>query len=210
MQVAVDFQDQSLEIEAPPDRVIACWRGPEGVGTDATAAVSDALESPREFPALREMIVPGDRIALAVDPSIPGTRLVVEGIASVLEASGVDRDAMTVVVPRIGPLPEEGERWGGVRVVVHDPDDRTAMAYLASTREGRRVYLNRVLTDADVVLPVGRLGYDPDLGFRGPWSVLYPGLSDRETLRKSRDHARPIAGATDAPGRGPGWMRRSR
>ncbi len=74
--------------------------------------------------------------------------------------------------------------------MVHDPDDRAQIAYLASTKEGRRVYLNRLLTDADVVVPVGRLGYDPILGFRGPWSLLFPGLSDRETLRGLRDRSR--------------------
>ena len=44
-----------------------------------------------------------------------------------------------------------------------------------------------MLTDADVVVPVGRFGYDPDLGYRGPWSVVFPGLSDRETMRALRN-----------------------
>ncbi len=79
-----------------------------------------------------------------------------------------------------GVLPE--------RVVwaVHDPDDRDHLAYLSATSVGRRVYLNRLLTDADVVVPVGRLGFDPVLGYRGPWSLLFPELSDRETARSFR------------------------
>jgi hypothetical protein len=42
------------------------------------------------------------------------------------------------------------------------------------------------LTDADVVIPVGRLGYDPILGHRGPWSVIFPDLSERETIEGHR------------------------
>ena len=33
-----------------------------------------------------------------------------------------------------------------------------------------------------MVIPVGRLGYDPFLGHRGPWSVIFPELSERETI----------------------------
>src|SRR5262249_23829463 len=77
--------------------------------------------------------------------------------------------------------------WDGIaRHLIHDPDDRAGIAYLASTKQGRRVYLNRLLTDADVVIPVGRLAFDPELGIRGPWSVLFPGLSDRQTMRDLR------------------------
>jgi hypothetical protein len=63
------------------------------------------------------------------------------------------------------------------------------MAYLASTPQGRRVYLNRLLTDADFVLPIGRLGYDPVLGYRGPWGAIFPGLSDAETREDFRRRA---------------------
>ncbi len=195
MRAVVDFQGETLDLETPAERVVACWRGPEGLKPgEVGSAIGQALEAPRDFPALREMIVPGDRVALAVDPTIPVPGLVVEQVATVLEAAGGDRDALTVVMPGTTPAQEEGQRLGGVRVAVHDPDDRAGIAYLASTREGRRVYLNRLLTDADVVLPVGRLGYDSDLGFRGPWSVLFPGLSNRETLRNFRDHALPQPG----------------
>jgi lactate racemase len=64
------------------------------------------------------------------------------------------------------------------------------LAYLAATKEGRRIYLNRHLTDADVVLPVGQVGFDPILGYSGPWGVIFPGLSDSETLSTHRGRFR--------------------
>jgi hypothetical protein len=80
-----------------------------------------------------------------------------------------------------------GPAAAGGSIEVHDADDRARLAYLAATRDGRRVYLNRSLTDADVVVPVGLLRYDPDMGFRGPWNLLFPGLSDRPSVRSMRD-----------------------
>ncbi len=188
MRVVVDFQDEDLEFEVPSERVVASWRGPEGLGRDdAVAAVRDALENPRGFPALRHMIVPGDRVAIALDPSIPRSLSVVDSLVEVLLEAGAQEESLAIVAPP-RPVPDSIERTNlAGSAVVHDPDDRARIAYLASTREGRRIYLNRAVTDADVVIPVGRLGYDPDLGFCGPWSILFPGLSDRKTMREMRD-----------------------
>jgi nickel-dependent lactate racemase len=74
----------------------------------------------------------------------------------------------------------------GIALVEHDPSERSGLAYLSTTKEGRRIYLNRHITDADVVIPVGRLGYDPVLGYRGPWSLIFPGLSDQQTKASYR------------------------
>jgi nickel-dependent lactate racemase len=187
MRVVVDFQDEDLEFEVPSERVVATWRGPEGLGPEeAVAAVRDALENPRDFPPLRQMIVPGDRVAIALDPSIPRSRSVLDGLVEVLLQAGAGEESLAIVTPMAAG--DAGHRTAGDGAgVVHDPDDRARIAYLASTKEGRRIYLNRAITDADVVLPVGRLGFDPDLGFRGPWSILFPGLSDRKTMRELRD-----------------------
>ena len=138
------------------------------------------------------MLVPGDRVALAVDPGIPGIGAVVEAVLDVLARAGVGRETIAIVAP---DAPGAGSIAEGT-VEVHDPDDRTRIAYLASTRAGRRVYLNRSLTDADVVVPVGLLRHDYDGGYRGPWSLLYPGMSDRSTLQAIRDGA--SAGSPEA------------
>jgi nickel-dependent lactate racemase len=192
MRVVVDFQDEGLEFELPRERFVASWSGPAGVApSEQDVAVRDALEEPRDYPPLRQMVVPGDRVVLAVDPTIPRPRSVLGSVVRVFEAAGVAAEDLTVLTT--AGAPGEGTA-GDLSVAVHDPDDRAQLAYLASTKEGRRVYLNRLLTDADVVVPVGRLGFDADLGHRGPWSVLFPGLSDRETMRALRGGSREPTG----------------
>jgi nickel-dependent lactate racemase len=106
-----------------------------------------------------------------------------------LQQAGVEPDAITVLIPagsRDEATPTAPE---GTHLVVHDPDDKTQLAYLANTERERRIYLNRLLTDADLVVPVGRIGPDPALGYRGPWSVIFPGMSNRETLGAFRAQA---------------------
>lgn len=183
MRVVVDFQGESLDFDVPEEHVVAAWRGPEGLDPSGVAdAVAGALERPREFPAFRELFVPGDRVAIAIDPDVPTSSGILDVLIEVLAGAGVERETITIV----SPAALEGPGTPGGSVEIHDPDDRSRIAYLASTREGRRVYLNRSLTDADVVVPVGLLRPDPDLGYRGPWSVLFPGLSDRPTMMSLR------------------------
>jgi hypothetical protein len=190
MRAVVDFQDESLEFEVPSEQVVSSWRGPAGIDpAEVVRAVGDALENPRGFPPLRQIVVPGDRVTVALDPTVPESGLILEVLRAILEEAGVEPGGLTVLSPAIpgGTLLPVSAGVG--QHLVHDPDDRAEIAYLASTKEGRRVYLNRLLTDADVVVPVGRLAYDPEVGVRGPWSVLFPGLSDRQTLQALRDHA---------------------
>jgi hypothetical protein len=194
MRISVDFQDESLDFEIPEDRVVGHWSGPGPASAlDTRAMVRAAFESPSDFPPLRRAVVPGDRVVVPLDPSTPDLAPILEAMALILRSSEVE--SITVVSTDPGPsrLPE-GMSWR-----VHDPDERSQISYLASTREGRRVYLNKDLTDADIVVPVGTLGYDASMGYRGPWSVIYPGLSDRETLARHAGMPSEAAPDRDRP-----------
>jgi nickel-dependent lactate racemase len=186
MRVTVRFQSALLELDIPEERLVAEWHGPAGMaGSELYGRVCEALEDPRQFPPLRKTVVPGDQVVVALDSEVADAGLVVEAVSDTLQQAGVSAGSITILRSSGSrPLPELDRLvQGGVSLAVHDPEDRTRLAYLASTAEGRRVYLSRLLTDADVVVPVGRLGFDPVLGYRGPWGLLFPGLSDAETAR---------------------------
>ena len=181
MRIAVEYQDESILLEVPEDRLVAHWSGPEpSPSLDLGAMARAQFESPIDFPALNRVVVPGDRVVVPLDPTTPGRSVMLETLASSLTTCQVESITVISTVARPDDLPK------GVEWVVHDPDDKSQISYLSSTGEGRRIYLNRHLTDADIVIPVGSLGYDATLGYRGPWSAIFPGLSDRETLTRYR------------------------
>ena len=191
MRVSVDFQDQSLELEIPDEHLVAAWKGPAGHDrSDAAEIIRAALEAPRDFPPLGQAVVPGDRVTIAFDPSIPEADLVLAAVASTLREAGVEAESLIVLLLRASSDELEKVLPPGTTLAVHDPDDRSQLAYLAATKEGRRIYLNRHLTDADLVVPVGRVGFDPILGYSGPWSVLFPGLTSRELIQAHRSRVR--------------------
>lgn len=182
MRVSVDYQDKQIEFDVSTEALVGSWKGPSGLGPEQVgAALQDALEHPLDFPALRQMLVPGDRVAIALEGSLTGVGPILLALKTVFDEAGVSAQDVTVVAtPESRPelaqdVPE------GMTLVVHDPTNSEGLAYLAATKDGRRIYLNRHLTDADVVIPVGRVGFDPVVGYRGPWSVLFPALSQEAT-----------------------------
>ncbi|WP_165224272.1 lactate racemase domain-containing protein [Aquisphaera insulae] len=188
MHVSLSFDDERLDLDIPDDKLVGSWDGPQGLDPAAAAAAArEALDSPVELPPVGRMVVAGDRVAIAWDSSLAGATPILHGLLERLTAAGVEVDDVVVVTTpgssRSGPL----DLPAGVAQEVHDPLHQDSLAYLAATKDGRRIYLNRRLTDADVVIPVGRVGYDPILGYRGPWSTLFPALSDVETHRSYRN-----------------------
>lgn len=173
----VGYGDESLVFELPAEQVVGCWNGPEGLDQEAAeAALRAVIEEPRGYPPLRQIVVPGDLVAIAIDSGLQRSVSLIGVLSEVLKQSGVDAESIRVVSPTSAAEGAEA----------HDPSDRERLAYLATTTEGRRVYFNRTLADADVVLPVGLLRYDPIVGRHGPWSLLFPGLSDQATVESYR------------------------
>ncbi len=191
----VSYHDERLEFEVPEEHVVASWNGPAGLDRVCElTAIRNALEQPWEFPPIRQMIVPGDRVTIALDPTIARPEPILKVLGQILSEAGAELADLTVLAPTetCTHLLEESE-LAGATLAVHDSRDRGQLAYLAATKQGRRIYLNRQLTDADVVIPVGRLGHDPIMGYRGPWSVVFPELSERATIETHRGRFRDEA-----------------
>ncbi len=180
----------SAEVDA--DRVAVFRPGP-APRTDVVAAVSQALASPLDLPTLDQALVPDDKVVIALDRDTPGAAEVVAGIWSYLERRDIAPTNVTIIQPvAVGAKAAADPRsllpisvQQAVTWKVHDPLAEDSCGYLATTTKGEAVYLAKELVDADFVLPVGAMSYDPLLGYRGTNSVLYPGLSNIEALRKT-------------------------
>src|SRR5438105_1383474 len=72
-----------------------------------------------------------------------------------------------------------------MRIVMDYGRDRLELtiadANLATTRHGRRLYLNRTLVDADQAVVLASRRYDPRRGAVGSDTALFPTFGDTET-----------------------------
>jgi nickel-dependent lactate racemase len=159
---------------------------------DPAAAVRAALEAPDGYPALRKSLTPDDNVVVLVDEELPQLARLLTPILEHIVSAGVAVNAITLLCPLsasrqhwIDDLPEEYEE---ARLEVHDPTNRKHLSYLATSKQGKRVYLNRSAVDADQLVILSSRRYDPLLGVAGCEGALFPGVSDEATIRDGGNH----------------------
>jgi nickel-dependent lactate racemase len=192
MRIGIEFGRERLELEAPEgDRVSV--HGPASAPPlpDPPAAIRDALESPLGFPALRRALTPDDHVVVVLDEHLPRLAELLTPVLEHVRQAGVAPEAVTVLSPppasTQGWLDDLPDAFQDVHVEVHDPGNRRQLSYLATTRQGRRLYLNRTAVDADQLIVLSGRGYDPLLGYSGAEGTLYPALSDEATRQELYD-----------------------
>lgn len=154
---------------------------------DIEHSVQLALEGPISFPSLDQALVPGDKLAFAVDPSLPAIHAVVSSVVAWFAARGVSTSNMLAVV---GDNQASFAQWlqnelakdnaTAISVEPHDPDTPQGIAYVAANEASDPIYLNRSIVDADVVIPISCARARASLDYFGAFSI-FPLLSNRET-----------------------------
>ena len=205
MPVSLSYgREGRFSCEIDPRRIVAQHRGPPPCAGFA-GRIRAALATPLDFPSLVQVCVPGDRVVVALDRHTPCAAELIAEIWRMLDQRGVNAAGIQILqpaaldrVPLVDPrnlLPEPICRE--VQWTVHDPTDERRLTYMAATARGERIYMARELVDADVVLSVGTIAYDPVLGYRGTNSVFYPGLSNTEAVIRSRGEGHSELGPDD-------------
>src|SRR5262245_40489364 len=68
MPIRIDYGGASLDLDIPPDRMVAVRREIEPAAlADAAELYRSVLENPTRFPALRLALTPDDHVAIVVD-----------------------------------------------------------------------------------------------------------------------------------------------
>lgn len=138
-----------------------------------------ALRGPIDYPAMTDAIVPGDTVAIAVDPNTPHVSSILSAVLQLLqptEAAGVSvvigDEASASTIQAIETVVGDA-----AEVKLHHPSDRESLRFLGPDALANPMYLNRFLVDADFVLPItsGRCG---DLDRQHDLYGFFPDFSD--------------------------------
>lgn len=193
----------AMDLTIPTDRVIRL----QGVGlkqitSGAAALVGAALARPEGFPSLRQALTPDDHVAIAVGPGLSDRDAFLRPLLDELAAAGVASDHVGLVVH-----PEAKVEESTLARHPHVPDDRGGLSYLASTKAGRRIYLNRTIVEADQAVVIAEVRFDARGEVSGGATALFPALSDAATvaalggepLTKLQTEAEEVAWLLGAP-----------
>ena len=145
----------------------------------------DALAAPLGLGVpLHRAFTPDDRVAIVIDPRLPQLGELIAGVLEHLAETRIEPGAVTLLAPPgssdawLMDLPDE---FSEATLETHDPADRKRLAYVSTTKGGRRLYMNRTLVDADAMIVLSGRGFDPRLGYAGAEAALFPAFSDTET-----------------------------
>lgn len=185
----------AVEIDFDRCELVAECGTPTPAATiDLGELVDGALSEPVGIPALGRCITPSDQIVVAVEEGTPDSDVIAAAVLKYLVDAGVDADGISVLRPAADAkrensnpllrLPEALQRR--IRLIDHDPNDRAALAFLASSKGGQPIWLNRALTDADMVVPIGGVHGRAVPGYFGVHGPIYPTFADAETQARFR------------------------
>ncbi len=172
----------------PVGKILPLTRGPIARGSTAPAdLLAAALESPIGLGApLQRAVTPDDKVVVVVDEGIPQLTELLIPLLQHLVAARIEPANFALLVPAASLqqpwLEELPDELGDVQLEVHAPENREKLAYLATTKAERRVYLNRKIVEADLLVVLSRRGFDPKLGYSGAGAFLFPQFSDAETI----------------------------
>ena len=186
--------EHSVHLEIDDDTLVGECGQPRGKAlADPAMAIEAALAEPLDFPPLARCVTPGDRVVLALEEGVPQVIQIVDTTIAYLLRAGIDLDGITILQTEAdveAGINEARQHWAPewqqrVHVLTHDPSDRGQMAYLATTESGETVFLNRALTDADVVLPIGCLRREAG-EYHGIHGSLFPTFSTQQVIARYR------------------------
>ena len=197
MQVELSFGRKGLLVELPEKAIPHIIRKPKyPVPEDPHALVKQALSHPILSKKLSEEAM-GNKTAciLVCDITRPvPNKLFLKPIIAELEAGGIPRDGITILIatglhrPNLGKELEEviGDPWvnENIRILNHDARDDTAIIHLGKTSTHRvPVGLNHHFVKADLKLVTGLVEPHFMAGYSGGRKVIAPGIAHHETIR---------------------------
>jgi nickel-dependent lactate racemase len=179
--------DSTLDFNVAEEALVAWCDAPRGEAlADVGPSVDQALASPLEFPPLARSVVPGDKVAIALERDVPQAAELVGRTARALVAAGILPEDITLVrafgeadsaqADPLAALPDDVR--AAIADEVHDPSHRGALSYLGAGADGKPIYINRAIYDADFVILIGCFRPPDSPGSYGIASGIFPMFSD--------------------------------
>ena len=191
MRLRLDYGSDGLEVNLPEERVTVIEPVPRPAVPDAHATLLDAIRAPLDRAPLRELVRPGQRVAISVcditraQPRIEMLRALFD------EMPDVSPEDVTILIAtgtHRTNTPPELERMLGrailsrCRVINHDSRAPATLARAGTTSTGVPVFLNREWLDADFRITTGFVEPHFFAGFSGGPKMVAPGLAGLETV----------------------------
>ena len=156
---------------------------------DVAGAVKEALRHPIEYPAVADITIPEDRIAIVPDENVPCVSEIILALVEELTDAGIAPENIQILKSgqngtggSLTRLLPSGLR-DRIEVVQHRADDRESLGFIGPAKKSGPIYVSRPIADADVVIPVGTVKSRGSLGYFGVHGT-FVAFSDEATQQR--------------------------
>ncbi len=197
-EFVLGFGNRELKVALPAERVVQVVEGKQVAPVaDVAAAVKEALNKPIGTPALKQVVVKGDKVAIIVsDVTRSWIRydLFLPTLLDELNVAGVpDSDIYLVVglgAHRYHTDAENVAVYGQQvtkRVAIYQSHAQKSedFAYVGTTTRGVKTYINKQVIAADKVILTGGIVYHLMGGFGGGRKSILPGVSGYDPIQSN-------------------------
>ena len=188
----------SFAVTLPTEQIVCEVVGKEYPGIEnMEEEIIKALRFPIDSPPMREIVRPGEKVAIAVSDITRAWQrmdLSLPGIINELNDAGIPDENITVLIVvgghRLNTEAEfkqlcSEEVCRRVKVMNHDAFDEANMVYYGKTSRGTEVSINRVVAEADKFIMTGGIVYHYMVGYGGGRKSVMPGCASIKTIRQS-------------------------
>lgn len=194
MRVQIAIDDRREELVLPEQRVLGVLEQNQlEVQEMGEACVRRALGNPIGSPRLRELVAPGEKIAIITsDLTRPlPSHLILPALLEELEEAGCRLEDVTVVFA-LGCHRKQTEAemrklvgdavYERVRCIDGNVDD---VVHMGTTRSGTPVDIDRTVAEADRRICLGNIEYHYFAGYSGGAKAIMPGVSTRAAIQSN-------------------------
>ena len=215
MNVTLDYGRTGLAVSLPDDRLIAPPLAirPAAALANPEAAIEEAIRNPIGSKSLAEL-ARGKKTACVVVCDITRpvpNKLILPPLLRTIEAAGVPREGITILVATGLHRPNEGDELvelvgeevaTNYRCENHFGKDRDTHEYLGTTPNGVPAWIDNRYTRADLKITTGLIEPHLMAGYSGGRKLICPGIAALETVKvwhgpKFLEHPKADAGSVE-------------
>ncbi len=192
---ALAYGNKEFSVSIPEEDLLGTLKGRYFPPLDdVPSAVRAALDNPIASPKLKEIVHPGEKVAILVSDITRAwvrSDLFLPTLLEELNQAGIpDQDIfiMIAVGSHRAQTREEQVRLVGqevaerVRVFEHDCRDKENMVYLGQTPAGTPISINKMVAEANRIILTGGIVHHFLNGYGGGMKSIMPGVSSYESI----------------------------
>lgn len=190
MKLELGFGQGTQTLEIPDQNVMGVLEpNPVPTGLTGTAEVARALAEPIGAPLLRQVVRPGETVAIVTsDITRPcPTAKILPPVLAELEAGGIRREDITLVFALGSHRPHTEEEMRHLAGPDYDTlrcvDSVGDFVHMGDTRRGTPVDIFRPVAEADRRICLGNIEYHYFAGYSGGAKAIMPGVSTRAAIQ---------------------------